>query len=74
MLQRNIFCYSNPKATLFSTGKLSPGVISVDYNLYWHGGAEIRTGWGARETLAQRFCRWAVEACGVFVFRPGRDD
>jgi parallel beta-helix repeat protein len=53
VLQRNIFCYSKPEATLFSTGKLSPGVIAVDYNLYWHGGAEIRTGWGARQTLAQ---------------------
>jgi parallel beta-helix repeat protein len=53
VLQRNIFCYSNPNATLFSTGKLSPGVITVDYNLYWHHGAEIRTGWGARQTLTQ---------------------
>jgi parallel beta-helix repeat protein len=51
VLERNIFCYRHPEATLFSTGKLSPGVIAVDKNLYWHGGAEVRTGWGARQTL-----------------------
>jgi hypothetical protein len=30
-----------------------PFVISVDHNLYWHGGAEVVTGWGAHQTFEQ---------------------
>lgn len=51
VLQRNVFSYRDPQATLFSTGKLSRAVIVVDHNLYWHGGAEVRTGRGAAQTL-----------------------
>jgi len=49
VMERNIFCWSDPDAVLYATGALTQEVIRVDYNLYFPpGGQEPRIGWGGR--------------------------
>ena len=48
VLERNVFCFTNPKAMLFVAGRLTPEVIRMGSNLYWcSGGGEPGTGWQA---------------------------
>ena len=54
VLERNIICFSDPRAPLFAAPALTAEVIRVDYNLYYCPGAtEYRVGWGA-----QPFAEW----------------
>jgi parallel beta-helix repeat protein len=54
VLERNVFCFSNPAAALFGAPVLQPEVIRADYNLYYCAGAkEYKVGWGA-----EPFAEW----------------
>jgi parallel beta-helix repeat protein len=54
VLERNLFCYSNPGATLFAAPALTAEVIRIDRNLYYCAGAtEYTFGWAG-----QPFAEW----------------
>jgi parallel beta-helix repeat protein len=76
-LERNVFTFSNPKATVFTHGALRQDVITIDHNLYFCPTAtEYMFGWAQKP-----FAEWqqlgfdanSVMADPLFV-NPARDD
>ncbi|MBC7287172.1 MAG: right-handed parallel beta-helix repeat-containing protein [Armatimonadetes bacterium] len=51
VLERNVFAWSSPGASVFGHGSIAPDVIRIDRNLYWPGGARDPVfGWGGKES------------------------
>jgi len=76
VLERNIFALSNPRAMLFSAGKLTPEVIRMGANLFWCPGSdEPDKGWRATLKAWQDsgLDNGSVVADPLFV-NPAQDD
>ncbi|MCE5240341.1 right-handed parallel beta-helix repeat-containing protein [bacterium] len=76
VLERNVFSLANPKALLFSAGKLTPEVIRMGSNLYWcSGGDDPAAGWRkALQGWQERgLDQGSVVADPLFV-NPAQDD
>lgn len=76
VLRHNIVAFSDPKATLFATGRLGPEVITIEKNLYFRTGGEEPASW-----RVSPFAEWqkrgldqgSLVADPLFV-NPGQDD